>query len=99
MSISNEVVKFIAEIELDAQDKAAFTKALKDANDECATFRKEIALTETEMAKLAAAGARQSNNRCSANILFITEYRPLKASFQAIDLDLALYENSYLNEL
>lgn len=58
MSVSNEVVKFITEIELDAQDKAAFTKALKDANDECATFRKEIARTETEMAKLAA-GARQ----------------------------------------
>lgn len=61
MSVSNEVVKFIAEIELDAQDKAAFTKALKDANDECATFRKEIARTETEMAKLAAAGKKDSN--------------------------------------
>lgn len=61
MSVSNEVVKFIAEIELDAQDKAAFTKALKDANDECATFRKEIARTETEMAKLAAAGKKDSD--------------------------------------
>ncbi len=61
MSVSNEVVKFIAEIELDAQDKSAFTKALKDANDECATFRKEIARTETEMAKLAAAGKKDSD--------------------------------------
>ena len=51
MSVSNEVVKFIAEIELDAQDKAAFTKALKDANDECATLRKEIARTEEEWEK------------------------------------------------
>ena len=61
MSVSNEVVKFIAEIELDAQDKAAFTKALKDANDECATLRKEIARTETEIAKLAAAGKKDSD--------------------------------------
>ena len=61
MSVTNEVVKFIAEIELDAQDKATFTKALKESNEECAAFRKEIANTEKEMAKLASAGKKDSD--------------------------------------
>ena len=61
MSVTNEVVKFVAEIELDAQDKATFTKALKESNEECAAFRKEIANTEKEMAKLASAGKKDSD--------------------------------------
>lgn len=61
MSVTNEVVKFVAEIELDAQDKAAFTKALKESNEECAAFRKEIAKTEQDMAKLASAGKKDSD--------------------------------------
>ena len=59
MSIQNEVVKFIAEIDLDAQDKAAFTKALKESNEECAAFRHEISETEKEIEKLAKAGKKK----------------------------------------
>ena len=39
MAIENEVVRFVAEIELDPQDKATFTKALQDANDSCDALR------------------------------------------------------------
>lgn len=60
MAIENEVVKFIAEIDLDDQDKEAFTKALKECNAEAATLRKTIAETETAMAKLGAAGKKDS---------------------------------------
>lgn len=49
MSITNEIVKFIAEIELDPKDKDAFTKALKESNDIYAAFRREIAETEKEL--------------------------------------------------
>ena len=35
MSISNEVVKFIAEIELDAQDRENFLQGLKECDKEC----------------------------------------------------------------
>ena len=60
MAIENEVVKFIAEIDLDAQDKEAFTKALKDCNSHAATLRKTIAETEAAMAKLGAEGKKDS---------------------------------------
>lgn len=60
MSITNEIVKFIAEIELDPKDKEAFTKALKESNDICAAFRREIAETEKELDKLTKAGKKDS---------------------------------------
>ena len=60
MSITNEIVKFIAEIELDPKDKDAFTKALKESNDICAAFRREIAETEKELDKLTKAGKKDS---------------------------------------
>ena len=60
MSITNEIVKFIAGIELDPKDKEAFTKALKESNDICAAFRQEIAETEKEIEKLAKAGKKDS---------------------------------------
>lgn len=61
MSITNEIVKFIAGIELDPKDKEAFTKALKESNDICAAFRQEIAETEKEIEKLAKAGKKDSD--------------------------------------
>lgn len=61
MSITNEIVKFIAGIELDPKDKEAFTKALKESNDICAAFRHEIAETEKEIEKLAKAGKKDSD--------------------------------------
>ena len=60
MAIENEVVKFVAEINLDTQDKEAFTKALKDCNSHAATLRKTIAETEAAMAKLGAEGKKDS---------------------------------------
>lgn len=60
MAIEHEVVKFIAEIDLDEKDKEAFTRALKESNAEAAKLRKTIAETEAAMAKLSAAGKKDS---------------------------------------
>lgn len=60
MAIENEVVRFVAEIELDPQDKAAFTKALQDANNSCDELRKSISDTANKMAKLRAEGKENS---------------------------------------
>ena len=60
MSVTNEIVKFIAGIELDPQDKEAFTRALKESNEICATLRHEIAETEKEIEKLSKAGKNDS---------------------------------------
>ena len=60
MSVTNEIIKFIAGIELDPKDKETFTKALKESNDICAAFRHEIAETEKEIEKLAKAGKKDS---------------------------------------
>ena len=42
MSIHNEVVKFIAEIELDAQDRENFLQGLKECDKECSDLRDGI---------------------------------------------------------
>ena len=60
MAIEHEVVKFVAEIDLDPQDKEAFTRALKDSNEQCAALRKTIAETELAMSKLGSAGKKDS---------------------------------------
>lgn len=72
MAIENEVVRFIAEIELDPQDKAAFSKALQEANDSCDELRKSISDTANQMAKLRAEGKENSD-----------EFKKLEKNLQA----------------
>lgn len=60
MSVENEIVRFIAEIDLDPQDAAAFTANLKKANEDCETLRQTIAKTHSEMAVLRARGEESS---------------------------------------
>lgn len=72
MAIENEVVRFIAEIELDPQDKAAFSKALQEASDSCDELRKSISDTANQMAKLRAEGKENSD-----------EFKKLEKNLQA----------------
>ena len=60
MSIQNEIIKVVAQVELDDQGRAEVAEGLKKLNDECADLRKEIEKTEVEMTKLAAAGKKDS---------------------------------------
>lgn len=56
MGVENEIVRFIAEVELDPQDAAAFTANLNKANEDCEALRQTIAKTSMEMAAMRARG-------------------------------------------
>ena len=42
MAIENEIVRFIAEMELDPQDQAKFVEGLRQAEEQCESLRKAI---------------------------------------------------------
>ena len=50
MAIENEIVRFIAEMELDPQDQAKFVEGLRQAESQCESLRKAISDTGNEMA-------------------------------------------------
>lgn len=56
MAIENEIVRFIAEMELDPQDQTKFVEGLRQAESQCESLRKAISDTGNEMAKLKAEG-------------------------------------------
>ena len=56
MAVENEIVRFIAEMELDPQDVAKFTEGLRSAEEQCESLRKAISDTANQMAKLKAEG-------------------------------------------
>lgn len=61
MAIQNEVVKFVAEMELDENTVKEFTSGLKMANDHCDELRKTIAANQKELMKLSAAGKENTD--------------------------------------
>ena len=56
MAIENEIVRFIAEMELDPQDQSKFVECLSQAEEQCESLRKAISDTGNEMAKMKAEG-------------------------------------------
>ena len=56
MAIENEIVRFVAEMELDPQDQAKFVEGLRQAESQCESLRKAISDTGNEMAKMKAEG-------------------------------------------
>lgn len=60
-TIENEVVRFVAKIDLDPEDEAAFRQGLKDSEAECANLRDTIAATAEKMAQLRARGEESSD--------------------------------------
>lgn len=60
MAIEHEIVKFVAEMELDPETTAKFTSGLKDANEKCAELRKTIASTQKKLMEMKSAGKENS---------------------------------------
>lgn len=60
MAIENEVVRFVAKIDLDPEDEAAFRQGLKESNTQCAALRDTISETADKMAQLRAKGEENS---------------------------------------
>ena len=60
MAIEHEIVRFVAEMELDPETTAKFTSGLKDANEKCTSLRKTIASTQKELMEMKAAGKENS---------------------------------------
>ena len=60
MAIEHEIIKFVAEMELDPQTTAKFTNGLKEANDECASLRQTIVKTQKDLMEMKAAGKENS---------------------------------------
>lgn len=56
MAIENEIVRFVAEMELDPQDASKFREGLRSAEKHAADLREEISATGNQMAKLRAEG-------------------------------------------
>ena len=61
MAIEHEIVKFVAEMELDANTTAQFTQGLKDSNDKCAELRKTIVDTQKKLMEMKSAGKENSD--------------------------------------
>ena len=61
MAVENEIVRFIAEMELDPQDVAKFTEGLRSAEEQCESLRKAISDTTNQMAKLKAEGKENTD--------------------------------------
>lgn len=60
MAIENEVVRFVAKIDLDPEDEAAFRQGLKESASQCAALRDTISETADKMAQLRAKGEENS---------------------------------------
>ncbi len=60
MGVQNEIVRFVAEIDLDPQDAAKFKAALKDAENSAAGLRRAISDVGNEMTKMRAEGKESS---------------------------------------
>jgi len=54
--LENEIVRFIAEIDLDPQMAAKFTEGLKEAEGRCSSLRNEISATKQKLEMLRAQG-------------------------------------------
>lgn len=79
MAIENEVVRFIAEVELDPQDAAAFSANLEKANAECEELRQTIAKTSAQMAQMRARGEENSEEYKKLTDTLKASHKQLKA--------------------
>ena len=83
MSVENEIVRFIAEVELDPQDAAAFTANLQKAEQDCETLRQTIAKTHQEMAVMRAKGAENTEEYKKLSATLTDSYKSLKEQTKA----------------
>lgn len=69
MAIENEIVRFIAEMDLDSRDVAKFTEDLRSAEVQCEFLRKAISDTTDQIVRLKAEG--KENTREYENLVKI----------------------------
>lgn len=78
MGVENEIVRFIAEIDMDPQDAAAFSANLKKANEECETLRQTITATSQQMAVMRAKGEENSEEYKKLSATLTASHKQLK---------------------
>ena len=91
MAIENEIVRFIAEMELDPQDQAKFVEGLKKAEDQCESLRKQSiadAIATAEQAKLILDELFERKNSLEINTVDINvEINNLMSKVRDVSID------------
>lgn len=85
MSVQNEVVKFIAEIDLDAQDKANFLQGLKECDKECSDLRDDILHLQNSMTKLRTEGKENTKEFKDLQEALASKTKTLKETTKQAD--------------
>ena len=85
MSISNEVVKFIAEIELDAQDRENFLQGLKECDKECSDLRDGILHLQNSLTKLRTEGKEDTKEFKALQDVLDSKTKTLKETTKQAD--------------
>ena len=78
MAIENEIVRFIAEMELDPQDQAKFTEGLKDSEKRCEALRDSIEATNKKLTELRLKGKENTNEFKNLEVQLKADTRALK---------------------
>lgn len=78
MAIENEIVRFIAEMELDPQDQAKFTEGLKDSEKRCEALRDSIEATNKKLTELRLKGKENTNEFKNLEAQLKADTRALK---------------------
>lgn len=78
--IENEIVKFIAEVELDPQSAAEYTKGLQDAERHNEALRRSISDTARKMDELRASGKESTEEFMSHKAALEADVKALKES-------------------
>lgn len=85
MSIHSEVVKFIAEIDLDAQDKANFLQGLKECDKECSDLRDGILHLQNSLTKLRTEGKENTKEFKDLQDALASKTKTLKETTRQAD--------------
>ena len=85
MSVQNEVVKFIAEIELDAQDKENFLQGLKECDKECSDLRDGILHLQNSLTKLRTEGKENTKEFKDLQDALASKTKTLKETTKQAD--------------
>lgn len=97
MGVENEIVRFIAEIDLDPQDAAAFTANLQKANEDCETLRQTIAKTAQQMAVMRAKGEENSEEYKRLSEILTASHKSLKEQTKAANKYAATLDKSKMS--
>lgn len=97
MGVENEIVRFIAEVELDPQDAAAFTANLQKAEQDCEALRQTIAKTAQAMAVMRAKGEENTEEYKKLSATLTDSYKSLKEQTKAANKYAATLDKSKMS--